>query len=216
MKQRDDFNWNSYTRDYYAREQEQSMRIYKLIVEKNPEGPLLDNDGNIVFDPKVHDNWKELYHRVHNLKVKSVFECGCGSGYHLINLHNLNTNLKISGCDINIEQIELGNKDFNLSSYPFFDKIKILDFTDSEKVKDLETFDFVFTQAVTMHLRHDKAVKFLKNMASISNKYIFLIENKNAHNYPSLLAEAIPNFELVNFDKSYVTDDYVYLLKRRE
>jgi hypothetical protein len=72
-----------------------------------------------------------------------------------------------------------------LENYEFEKNLKVIDLTKELEYID-KTYEFVFTQAVVMHLSYDRAKKFLFNMKKLSNKYIFLIENQNNHNFAAL------------------------------
>ena len=210
MKLYDDYNLDTYTTDDYE------PQVFDRLTNGDKLDLLVtnferDEKGELVFKDNLHSNWKEVYHFVDKLKVNSVYECGCGSGQHLINLRKLNAKILLEGCDYSQSQIDLGFKYLNLSEYDIHDKIYVMDMT--KDIPDtIGKFDFVFTQAVTMHLQHEKALKFLKNMGKLSGNYILLIENVTKHNYPELLKEALPEFEIV-FDNKYVPTSF--LLKRK-
>lgn len=211
MKLYDDYNWDTYTTDDYE------SQVFGRLLNEDKLDLIVNNferdeQGELVFKDNLHHNWKEIYHLVDKFKVNSVYECGCGSGQHLINLRKLNPKILLEGCDYSQTQIDLGNKYFNLSSYDIHDKIYVMDMT--KDIPDtVEKFDFVFTQAVTMHLQHEKALKFIKNMGKLSAKYILLIENIASHNYPELIKEALPEFEFV-VDNKYAPTSL--LLKRKK
>jgi len=209
VKTQDCFNWDSYTESYYENEMSMLSEKYNLDL-------IIDNfdieNNEIVFKNNLHNNWMELYHQIHKLKVSSVYECGCGCAHHLINIYKIDNNIDIGGCDYSQNQIDLGKKYFNLDSYPFKEKLKVIDLTNDLYEID-KTYEFVFTQAVVMHLSYDRAKKFLSNIKKITNKYIFLIENINYHDFNQLISEVLPEFEKVDLDKKYV--DYAILLKRK-
>jgi len=203
MKAYDDYNWDTYTTDDYE------SQVFNTLTQKDGLDLIIknfkrDSLGELVFEDNLHDNWKEVYHFVDKFNVNSVYECGCGSGQHLINLRIINPKLLIEGSDYSQSQIDLGKKYLNLSNYDIQDKLYTMDMT-KDLPNNIGKFDFVFTQAVTMHLRHSKALEFLKNMGKLSNKYILLIENINAHNYPNLIKESLPDFEIVN-EKKYINN----------
>jgi 2-polyprenyl-3-methyl-5-hydroxy-6-metoxy-1,4-benzoquinol methylase len=210
MKAYDDYNWDTYTTDDYE------SQVFNTLTQKDGLDLIIknfkrDSLGELVFEDNLHDNWKEVYHFVDKFNVNSVYECGCGSGQHLINLRIINPKLLIEGSDYSQSQIDLGKKYLNLSNYDIQDKLYTMDMT-KDLPNNIGKFDFVFTQAVTMHLRHSKALEFLKNMGKLSNKYILLIENINAHNYPNLIKESLPDFEIVN-EKKYINNTII--LKRK-
>ena len=187
-----------------------------ILTEKYKLDLIIDNfdleNEEIVFKNNLHNNWMELYHQIHKLKVNSVYECGCGCAHHLINIYKIDNTIDIGGCDFSQNQIDLGKKYFNLDSYPFKENLKVIDLTNDLYEID-KTYEFVFTQAVVMHLSYDRAKKFLSNIKKITNKYIFLIENQRNHDFNQLLSESLPEFEKIELDKKYI--DYAILLKRK-
>ena len=211
MKIKDDFKWDTYTKDHYEGEM-----VYGLQIKDNHDmiaNKFSEVDGEIVFYDNLHNNWKEIYHLVHKLGVKSVFECGCGCAHHLININKITPHVEINGCDYAQSQIDLGYKYFELAKYDFAKRITVMDMVDSEDFELLGTHEFVYTQAVTMHLSLDRAKKFLYNMKKLTSKYIFLIENITQHDYETLIPEIFPEFERVR-DSKFV--DYGILLKRKD
>tara|TARA_R110002020_G_scaffold292094_4_gene507475 strand:- start:620 stop:1252 length:633 start_codon:yes stop_codon:yes gene_type:complete len=209
IKTYDDFDWDTYTETNYEKQLIASTTQHTIIVK-----PSQDENFNESF-ANLHPNWKEIYYQIHKLGVKSVFECGCGCAMHLINIATLYPQVSIAGCDYAQSQIDLGYKYLNLEDYNFNNKIVQKDMTKNSGIEELGTHEFVYTQAVTMHLEHHKAVSFLKNMGRLSSKYIFLIENYNSHDYDSLLSEALPDFERLKNDNQYVPNS-AYLLRKKK
>ena len=202
----DCFNWDSYSKTEYLPQITNMVSVENDMLVSNS---YVEN-GEVCFKDNLHTNWKEIYHQVIKLKVKSVLEVGCGCTHHLINLHKLNSNLDLHGIDYSKDQIEIGYKLFNLDLYPFKDNLKVLDFT--KPLNDInEKYDLVFTQAVTMHLAHERAINFIKNMGTLSKSYIVMVENVNHHDYDKLFKEALPDFERV-YDYKYLPT--VFILKR--
>lgn len=212
MKLKDDFVWENYTTMY---EREMDTIFIKNDVDLIITDPKF-KDGDIDFVDNLHVNWKELYHVIHKLNVKSIFECGCGCTHHLINSKIINPSIIVNGCDYSQSQIDLGFDRFGLNDYDFAKRLKVVDMTDVESVlsSSLGQHEFVYTQAVTMHLSYDRAKKFLSNMKTLSSKYIYLIENITMHDYDALISEVLPEFERVDIVGKYV--DYGILLKRKD
>ena len=104
---------------------------------------------------------KKIYHQVHDLKVESAFECGCGCAHHLININRTSPDVVLNGCDYAQSQIDLGYKYFELDKYDFHKRLIVKDMTISDGIEELGQHEFVYTQAVTMHLAHAKAKKIL-------------------------------------------------------
>lgn len=211
MKTYDCFDWENYTQSHYERE------MLMLIQQNNLDliiNNFLHKENEIEFKDNLHPNWIELYHQVHKLDVKSVYECGCGCAHHLINIFKINNNIEIGGCDYSQTQINLGEKYFELDKFEFAKNLKVIDLTKELESVD-KTYEFVFTQAVVMHLSHDRAQKFLSNMGKLSNKYIFLIENTNYHNFDEMIPQVLPEFERVELDKKYIDSSILLKLKSR-
>tara|TARA_R110001583_G_scaffold6053_3_gene31713 strand:- start:563 stop:1273 length:711 start_codon:yes stop_codon:yes gene_type:complete len=209
-KTTDDFTWDDYTEKHYEPEMfdilQTKLNLDMVITD------FTETDGEITFNNRLHENWMELYYQVHKLGVKSVFECGCGCAHHLINIRKIMPGVDINGCDYAQTQIDLGYKYYDLESYDFANKLTVKDLTSSEGIKEMGKHEFVYTQAVTMHLAYDKAKKFLINMRDLSSKYVFLIENINAHDYEDLINEVFYDFERIQ-DGRYISTGI--LLKRR-
>lgn len=150
----------------------------------------VNSDRHIVFKDALHENWKELYKQVIELNVNEVFECGCGPGYHLHNIQKLNPEISIYGVELLQSQLDFGKNTMGVD--PGIENcIEIVDFSIPCASCLLNyKYEFVFTQAVTMHLSYDKAIEFIRNMANISSKYVFLMENWQNHDYPVLLKES--------------------------
>eukprot|EP01047_Picozoa_sp_COSAG01_P135816 COSAG01_NODE_66129_length_271_cov_0.604651_1_plen_75_part_01 len=66
----DDFVWDTYTKDHYERE------MVDVIQKRDNQVMVVDKfsevNGEIVFHDNLHNNWKEVYHLVHKLGIKSV------------------------------------------------------------------------------------------------------------------------------------------------
>jgi SAM-dependent methyltransferase len=203
-KKCDDFKWEKYTQEYYEEEMCDLMNgsrgIHKHDMLANN---VAEEEGELVFEDDLHENWKEIYHQVHKLRVKSVFECGCGPAQHLINIHKTSPNVIVNGCDYSQSQIDLGYKYYNLSEYDFSERLTVKDLTNSSGLDQLGTHEFVYTQAVIMHLAYKRAIKFLLNIKNLSTQYIFLIENTTCHDFDKLLAKTLPEFERVDGENKY-------------
>ncbi len=160
----------------------------------------IDSDNELLIRDNIHENWREIYTLVHKLKPNSIFECGFGGCYHLKNIHTIRPEAKISGVELLRKQMSFG---IELSDLPdhIVNNLMIADFSKDISHLNIPKHEFVYTQAVVMHLSTEKAVNFLKNMASISSKYIFLVEGmRNHENYYDLVKGALPNhkFEFIH------------------
>ena len=84
----------------------------------------------------------------------------------------------------------------------------------TENISVSKKYDFVYSQAVMMHLSDDRARRFLSNMGKLSNQYIFFIENFTAHSFYKLVREVLPDFELINNNSKFLQKNFM-LLKRK-
>lgn len=193
MKKNDDFNWNEYTEISYLKE---------IDVMENDGYDFKVNKSTVVnkqliLEDKLHPNWVAIYSSIIESNVASVFECGCGGCYHLYNINKLLPTIKVGGCDISEDQIKRASKALEIPE-SITRLIKLCDF--SQELQFEEKYEFVFTQAVIMHLSYDKAVRFINNMKKLSSKYIMMVENQSEHNFNDLLRESsvLDEFDLVN------------------
>lgn len=181
----DEYKWEHYTQEYSdqvdqmeaAPHQGSDFLVKKWAVTK----------GGIVFYDNLHGNWTGIYNKIYKLQPKSVFECGCGGMYHLKNIKTLFPKIDVAACDLLASQIKFGAKKFSVSE-DLLEHVTVRDFSAEDATEGLDTYDFVYSHAVIMHISGDKAPQFLKNMLAISNKHVFLIEG-DQHDYPALLEE---------------------------
>ena len=203
VKGGDDFVWGSYTDLFYRNELLGGVHENRPIIED-----FAEKDGELIFldqHPGIHENHREIYHQVHRLKPMSAFECGCGAAQHLINIKKTSPDVVLGGCDYSQSQIDLGFEHFDLDNYEFSKNLLVRDLTNNQGIEELGKYEFVYTQAVTMHLSYERAKKFLLNMKKISTKYIFLIENFTMHDYDSLINECLPEYERVVGKNKYIS-----------
>ena len=198
---KDEFNWFTYTKDSYERQ-----------ITTSPFITLVKHfsitDGELNFHGNICPNHAEIYFQVYNLDVNSVYECGFGAGQHLINVYEIlresgRHDIKIGGCDISEDQLDMGIRLFNIDKYNFLSNLQIIDFAEPLDTEYLVKYDFVFVHAATMHMSNDRCRKFLFNMRLMTNKYVFIIENIKMHDYNGLIEEIFPDF-----DKS-ITSKYI-------
>jgi hypothetical protein len=166
-------------------------------------------NGRLIHNKRLHENYAEIYSQVVALDCKNVFECGAGAGIHLHNIAKIIGEENVFGADINPHGLLLGEKMFNLSPI-IKSHITICDFSnpDNRVLFTNQKYDLVYTQAVTMHLSDENTYYFLINMDYICNKYILLIENTTQHNYDKLIKHALPNYK-IHRDLFYKKDCYL-------
>jgi len=197
MRFSDEFNWDTYSRSYRGElEHISNVDNQEFFITSYNES----ENGKIKFENNLHPNWMEVYSLVYDLKPKSVFECGFGGCYHLKNIKKILPDSKIGGIDLLEDQLKLG---IEFSSLPkeIIDNLKVASFCDDITTLNIGKYEFVYSQAVVMHLSTNNAIKFLKNMERVSSKYIFLMEGtKNHRNFYDLVKQTLPDhkFELIN------------------
>jgi len=173
-KEIDDFVWVEYTERYYLNEMDETEADGNHYLIKDS---YVGEDGKIIFKDKIHPNCALFCRDAERLKIKSAYECGCSCGYHLYNIQKLFPKVSVAGCDLLSTQVYTAAHRLKIPSF-ITDNIKIMDFSIEDAHKKVgKKYEYVFTNAVIMHLAHDKAVRFIRNMAEISSKYIRLSEN---------------------------------------
>ena len=210
MKNYDDFGWEDYTEKYYEPElitQLGSNTQFDIILK---DFEIKDNE--LIINDNLHPSSKEIIHLPYSLGVSSVFECGVGCGFHLNNIHTVCPNIEINGCDYSQSQIDLGKKYLQLDQKDFYSRLCVTDMTKSEQVKLLPKSEFVYCNAVLMHLCYDKVKSFIPNMGIISSKYILIMERPD-HDYKLLVEKYLPEFEII---PGYKYSSSTLLLKRYE
>lgn len=174
MKTSDEYIWPEYTKEYKAQLLD--------IVEKDKQDFFISGFdsfyGQIMFKDNLHNNWKEIYAAAYRLRPSSIYECGCGAGYHLKNLSIILPGAEISGCDLLQSQLDLAKEFSNLSD-TIYNSLKTINLTSSPVIE--KQYEFVFSHAVVMHLSTYNAINFLKTMRDMSSKYVLLIEGEKNH-----------------------------------
>lgn len=197
MKTTDDFLWSEYTDRYYNKQVNEMLaegidfKIDKSFIKGK----------NIVWKENIHPFAKLLYEKIVKLKPSSVFECGCAGGHHLYNIKKLLPNVKIAGCELLQSQVDTMSIVMNIPK-SITDNIKIFDFSKPLMIP-LKKFDFVFTNAVTMHLEYNRAIQFMKNMSIFFNKYIYLSENVGQHDYIDIFKIYLPHWKVSTQESGY-------------
>jgi hypothetical protein len=207
---KDEYNWKVYTKEYSAQVDE----MQKTAGDNGSDFLIKSwekTDNGVVFHDKLHGNWKGIYTAIYEKNPKTVFECGCGGMYHLKNIKTLFPDIEVFGCDLLKSQIDFGAKKFEIEN-DILKNVKILDFAAPEATNELSQYDFVYSQAVMMHLSREKCLRFFKNMLDISKEHVFFVEGQQ-HDYQELL-EAIG--EDKNWDVTRPKTHNSWQLKRVE
>lgn len=211
MRQNDNRNWKIYPREYAAQIRDLMTQYDMFITTTNFD----EDTGNLVFHDNLHTNWMDLYSILFDIDPKTVFEVGCGSGQHIVNVQTILPNAIISGCDINFEQMEFGKTILNIDP-KYYNLTQVLDFALPTVPQSLgKTYDVVYSQAVLMHLSYSNAYHCLQNMLKISNKYVILIENPDDHNYNTML-DLLCKTEKIDSEVTYpaMYGSNLYMIKK--
>jgi SAM-dependent methyltransferase len=177
-KRKDDWDWSQYTMQDYMK---QIIEVYRDKLFEyfiSPDG-IWFSDRGIEFRDNLHPNCKQIYATAYEVQPKSVLEVGCGGCYLLKNLSVILPDAEIFGIDISRNQIEMG-KWFSRLPPALVNNLSLMDIT---KTAPNRTFDFVYTQAVIMHMSSDKVVDALKNIKKVANKYVLLVEARQHPNW---------------------------------
>lgn len=209
IRECDEIYWPTYTNLHNKELSDLVQNDYKLLADNY----YFDETG-VVFTDKLHPNWMELYNQIFELNPESVYECGCGTGQHLINIRKINSKVKLGGCDYSEEQLHLGCKRFNLDSYDFIDNLGVCDFSIPGECNKISQYELVYAHAVVMHLSTTNSINFLKNMKELSTKYILLIDTKYI-GYDGIIEEIFPISEYKRLtDFKYIDSNLCTLLEK--
>lgn len=183
MLSRDDFDWSRYT-THYAAELANGVEPYHTARLEHIAWTLEGGEVRLPKDARqLHPAHHLIYDTVLRLRPSSVFEVGYGAGDHLANLKVLLPTIRVGGADISEAQrsLALTRNPRQLSGATLL----LRDLTRTDAVRGLrDAAELVFTNAVVMHIRgRDRYLTFLKNMLTISRRYILLRERWDTHNY---------------------------------
>ena len=167
IKLQDDYEWqNVYPASHLQQTQqiEQKDELFELPIDvKIVNGKIFI--PNTTKD--IHINQKIILEKIIEVLPQSVFEVGFGYGNNLIGIHRLLPEVELNGCDISWKQHYMA-----LQRYGECKKFQLIvgDFLELD-IPD-NSFDFVFSQAVLMHMSTERAMLALEKMVRISKKYV--------------------------------------------
>ena len=167
IKYHDDFEWQN---QYPAAHAAQTKQIEEDLLFELPIGSTIEN-GKVVI-PKhingdVHINHRTIFETIIEKSPESVFEVGFGYGNNLVGINRILPKIKLHGCDISYRQHYEAKQRYGECNS--FDLV-VSDFLELD-IPD-NSFDFVFSQAVIMHMSTERAMKSLEKMVRISKKWI--------------------------------------------
>lgn len=120
-----------------------------------------------------------------------MLECGCGGCYHLYNIHRLMPEVDVRGCDLLASQVETAAGEKLGVPAEIRQRVVVTDFSEAGAPAVIgRKFELVFSHAVIMHLKHEKAVQFLKNMMSVAERWVLLVENPALNDFGAIFADA--------------------------
>lgn len=166
IKQHDDFEWQNV---YPASHLQQTQQLEQSILFELPPDVIIV-DGKIVIpngDKDMHINPRIIFEKIIEVSPQSVFEVGFGYGNNLVGIHRLLPQIELNGCDISWKQHYMA-----LQRYGECKKFQLIvgDFLELD-IPD-NSFDFVYSQAVIMHMSTERAMIALEKMVRISKKYV--------------------------------------------
>lgn len=176
----DDFDWENYTDDSRHRRLKNDVESSFLTIAK---------EGDLSFDEKtgvlgatgqvLHPNAAAILEVIGQLQPEVVHEIGCGGGDHVANANTVFSTIRTTGSDRGASQIALARQ-----RHP--------DLASCFNVQDVtmpfsrywQRAELVYSQAVIMHI-HTAVSHFvaLSNMVAMADKYVFLMENLQCHNF---------------------------------
>jgi hypothetical protein len=176
----DDFDWNTYTADSYARRIKNDIESDFVAIAQ--DGQLSFDAATGVVDTKngaLHPNALLILEMIGQLEPKSVHEVGCGGGDHVANGKRLYPAIRFSGGDRGQTQLDMA-----VQRHPqLADCVGLQDLT-MPFSHHWPRADLVFSQAVLMHI-HTAVSHFvaLANMVNSADRFVLLVENVQCHNF---------------------------------
>jgi len=207
----DDYNWDTYSDNYYGPEQYREQLCYTTSLEEL-EFIFQNKKLYTISDAKpIHYVHRCVYESICNLPTfSSIAEIGFGNGKHLVNLSYL------LGPDINFYGFEISQKQINLFHRTFNKEEKriqtgILDITKNSILKKMLP-EVVFACTVLMHIKRPNAyIAGLRNFLLSASRFAVIVDYMGSHDYlKDLETIKSTNKDLQN-SKFYYYDSGAYL-----
>lgn len=196
----DDFDWENYTADSYARRLKNSVESEYRVAFGAGELQFDAQTGQVLAkEGDIHPNQRLIFEAVGQLAPASVHEVGCGGGDHIANIATLFPQVEVTGGDRGLSQLKLA-----IERHPALKgKIAQQDITMPFSHRWPQS-ELVYTQAVIMHI-HTAVSHFvaLTNLVRKAQKYVLLVENTQCHNFVSDIQTLYENGHL-DWDKLYI------------
>jgi len=207
----DDYNWSTYSDNYYGPEQYREQLCYTTSVDEL-EFIFQNKKLYTISDGKpIHYVHRSVYESVCNLpSFSSVAEIGFGNGKHLVNLNYLlDSNIKFHGFDISQKQIELFHETFIKEGKQI--QTGVLDITKNSILKEMLP-EVVFACTVLMHIkRPDAYIAGLCNFLLSASRFAVIVDYMGSHDYfNDLMSVTSSNKDLQN-SKFYYHDSGAYI-----
>ena len=179
----DDYNWHTYSDNYYRLEQHREQFCYTTSVNEL-EFTFQNKKLYTISDGKpLHYVHRSVYETVYNLpSIRSVAEIGFGNGKHLVNLHYLlGPDVKFHGYDISQKQINLFHETFIKEKKQI--QTGVLDITKNSILKEFLP-EVVFACTVLMHIkRPDAYIAGLRNFLLSASRFAVIVDHLGSHDY---------------------------------
>lgn len=101
----------------------------------------------------------------------TILDVGCGDG-HLAHWINYEGEFKITGIDINKEELEIAKKRVTRHNKPIFENLLLVDIT--KKMPFKKKFDIVLCSQVVEHLNKDQALYLIQRIEKLAKKRIII------------------------------------------
>jgi trans-aconitate methyltransferase len=185
----DGVDWQTYSKHY----EEELKILAKKYIDRLSRSDGIYLENKIHYNQKnrkvLHPNHELLYETILQTKINDLMEIGVGGGDHLVNLKQLNENLKLIGIDLSDEQINLLRKrNPELIKYA---SLHTKDITDP--AISLPKASLVYTQAVLMHIseKQNRFQTALTNVFISATQCVVMMENWTQHNFLSAVKSEI-------------------------
>jgi len=176
----DDFDWDNYTRDSYARRIKNDIES-EYVTKVDPSQAKIDfASGRVrLKGVNMHPNHQLLLDAIAHLHPASVHEVGCGGGDHVANITRLFPECAVSGGDRGLSQLKMA-----ADRHPELQgKLGLQDIT-MPYSSHWPKADLVYSQAVIMHIHTAVShLVALSNMFRCAKKHVLLVENTQCHNF---------------------------------
>ena len=176
----DDFDWDNYTSDSYARRLKGDIEINYVTKVDPSQVEINFASGRVHLKvANMHPNHQLLLDAIAYLQPTSVHEVGCGGGDHVANITCLFPECAVSGGDRGLTQLEMAaDRHPEIQS-----KLGLQDITMPYSA-NWPKVDLVYTQAVIMHIHTAVShLVALSNMFRCAKKHVLLVENNQCHNF---------------------------------